>query len=93
VGFMGLYTMQKGPDWVQSVEHSFRAACLLEEDLPEAYFQLGIAYKQAHRYGDAEKAFRRVIWIHGALLSEARGELESVQEILRGAQGSPSTQK
>jgi len=93
VGFMGLYTMQKGPDWVQSVEQSFRAACLLEEDLPEAYFQLGIAYKQAHRYGDAEKAFRRVIWIHGSLLSEARGELESVQEILRGAPGSPSTQK
>jgi len=79
VGYMGLYAMQKGPDWVQRVEQSFRAACSLEEDLPEAYFQLGTAYKQAHRYADAEKAFRKVIWIHGSLVSEAKEELKSIQ--------------
>ena len=79
VGFMGLYTMQKGPDWVQRVEQSFWAACSLEEDLPEAYFELGMAYKQAHRYSDAEKAFRKVIWIHGSLVSEAKEELKSIQ--------------
>jgi len=93
VGFMGLYTMQKGPDWVQRVEQSFWAACSLEKDLPEAYFELGMAYKQAHRYADAEKAFRKVIWIHGSLLSEAKEELESIQEILRGGPRSPSTLK
>jgi tetratricopeptide (TPR) repeat protein len=93
VGYMGLYTMQKGPDWVQRVEQSFRMACSLEEDLPEAYFHLGMAYKEAHRYSDAEKAFRKVIWIHGSLLSEARDELASIQEILRAGPGSPSTLK
>jgi tetratricopeptide (TPR) repeat protein len=93
VGFMGLYTMQKGPDWVERVEQSFLAACSLEEDLPEAYFHLGMAYKQAHRYADAEKAFKKVIWIHGPLLSESRDELASVQEILRGGSKTPSSPK
>jgi tetratricopeptide (TPR) repeat protein len=93
VGFMGLYTMQKGPDWVQRVEQSFRAACSLEEDLPEAYYHLGMAYKEVHRYADAEKAFKKVIWIHGSLLSEAKEELESIQETLRASPESPSTPK
>jgi tetratricopeptide (TPR) repeat protein len=93
VGFMGLYTMQQGPDWVQRVEQSFSAASSLEEDLPEAYFHLGIAYKQAHRYADAENAFRKVVWIHTSLVSEAKEELKSIQEILRGDSGSPSTPK
>jgi len=74
-------------------EQSFRAACSLEEDLPEAYFYLGMAYKEVHRYADAEKTFKYVIWIHGALLSEAKEELESIQEILRAGPGSPSTPK
>jgi tetratricopeptide (TPR) repeat protein len=91
VGFMALYTMQKGPDWVQRVEQSFTAACSLAEDLPEAYFELGIAYKQAYRFADAEKAFKKVIWIHGSLVSEAKDELELVRKSLRPGLSSPST--
>ena len=93
VGYMGLYTMQKGPEWVQRVEQSFRVACSIEEDLPEAYFHLGKAYKEVHRYADAEKAFKKVVWIHGSLLSEAKEELESIQEILGKSPKSPSTRK
>lgn len=93
VGFMGLYTMQKGPDWVERVEQSFLTACSLEEDLPEAYFYLGMAYKEVHRYSDAEKAFRKVIWIHGSMLSEAKEELDSIQKTLRAGPESPSTPK
>jgi tetratricopeptide (TPR) repeat protein len=93
VGFMGLYTTQKGPDWLQRVEKSFNVASSLEKDLPEAYFYLGIAYKEAHRYADAEKAFRKVIWIHGNLLPEAEEELASIQEILRADPRSPSAPK
>ena len=91
VGFMGIYTMQKGLNWLQRVEQSFTVALSLEEDLPEAYFELGIAYKQACRYVDAEKAFRKVIWIHGSLVPEAKAELESVEKILRPGARSPST--
>lgn len=83
VGFMGLYTMQKGPEWIQRVEQGFRAAASLEDDLPEAYFQLGVAYRQAYRFADAEKAFRKVVWIHGALVSEAKEELKSLEEMKR----------
>jgi tetratricopeptide (TPR) repeat protein len=93
VGFIELYTMQKGTGWVERAEQSFNAASSLEEDLPEAYFYLGIAYKEAHRYADAEKAFRKVIWIHGYLLSEAKEELASIQEILRADPRSPSAPK
>jgi len=93
VGFMGLYTMQKGPDWMPHVEQSFRAACSLEEDLPEAYFHLGMAYKEARRYADAEKAFKKVIWIHTSLVSESKEELASIQEILRPGPSAPSSPK
>jgi tetratricopeptide (TPR) repeat protein len=93
VGFMGLYTMQKGPDWMPHVEQSFRAACSLEEDLPEAYFHLGMAYKEARRYADAEKAFKKVIWIHTSLVSESKEELASIQEILRPGPNAPSSPK
>ena len=93
VGFMGLYTMQKGPDWMPRVEQSFRTACSLEEDLPEAYFHLGMAYKEARRYADAEKAFKKVIWIHGSLVSESKEELASIQEILRAGPNPPSSPK
>jgi tetratricopeptide (TPR) repeat protein len=90
VGYMGLYTMQKGPDWVQRVERSFASASSLAEDLPEAYFQLGIAYKQASRFTDAERAFKKVIWIHGSLYSEAKEELESLRDPQRIGPSSPS---
>jgi tetratricopeptide (TPR) repeat protein len=93
VGFMGLYTMQKGPDWVQRVERSFMSASSLVEDLPEAYFQLGVAYKQAYRFAEAEKAFKRVIWIHGSLVAEAREELDSMRNIPTAGPGSLSTPK
>jgi tetratricopeptide (TPR) repeat protein len=93
VGFIGLYTMQKGPDWVSAVEQSFRTACSFSEDLPEAYFHLGVAYKQARRYEDAEKAFKKVIWIHHSLVSESKEELSSIQEILRAGPKSSSSPK
>lgn len=93
VGFMGLYTMQKGPDWLPRVEQSFRAACSLKEDLPEAYFHLGMAYKEARCYADAEKAFKKVIWIHDSLVSESKEELASIQEILKGTSKPAASQK
>ena len=82
VGFMALYTMQKGPGWVQRVEQSFKAASALKEDLPEAYFYLGMAYKQADRYADAQKAFEKVIRINRSLVPESEEELASLREIL-----------
>jgi tetratricopeptide (TPR) repeat protein len=93
VGFLALYTMQKGPDWVQRAEQSFKAASLLAEDLPEAYFYLGIAYKQASRLADAEKAFERVLRINRSLVRESEEELASVRKILNPGSGTPSTQK
>jgi len=89
VGFMGLHTMQKGPDWIQRVEKSFTAARALAGNLPEAYFQLGMAYKQAHRFVDAEKAFERVIEMNRSLVPEAKEELESLREIRSPGPSSP----
>jgi len=89
VGFMGLYTMQKRPDWIERVEKSFTKARALEENLPEAYFQLGLAYKQAYRFSDAEKAFGRVIDINRSLVPEAKEELESLREVRSPGPGSP----
>jgi hypothetical protein len=58
------------------------------EDLPETYFQLGVAYRQAYRFAEAEKAFRKVLWIHGSLVAEAKEELDSMRDIPRTGPGS-----
>ena len=81
VGFMRLYTMRKKEGWLEQVEERFRDALRWKTDLPEAYFYMGIAYKNAARITDAEQSFYQVIKLNQDLLTEARGELTALQKL------------
>lgn len=91
VGFMRLYTKQKGEGWLEEAENCFRDAMKTLKDLPEMpdpYYHMGVAYKEAFRFSDAAGAFKKVLEINKTLMSEADHQLALVQKIERAM---PST--
>ena len=80
VGFMRIYTMRKETGWLEQVEERFKDALQWKSDLPQAYFYMGIAYKQADRFTEAESSFNRVIEINQGLVMEAQKELADLQK-------------
>ena len=81
VGFMRLYIVQSEKGWLKNVEENFFDALSVLEKLPDAHYQMGIAYKQAKRFAESEKAFEMVVEINKGLVAQAKEELESVQRI------------
>lgn len=81
VGMMSLHRMESREGWLVRAERHFDQALALFDELPEAYLELGLAYKQAHRFRDAEEAITTVVRLNKTLLNEAREELEVLKKI------------
>jgi tetratricopeptide (TPR) repeat protein len=84
VGIMRLYTQQKGKDWLEDVERYFEKARKILTylpDLPDPYFYMGIAYKEAYRFSNAAEAFKKVMEVNKALVGKAERQLKLVQKI------------
>ena len=80
VGFMRLYTMRKKAGWLEQVEERFKDALRWKNDLPQAYFYMGIAYKQADRITDAEQSLNQVLKLNQSLVAEAKKELTALHK-------------
>ena len=78
VGFMRLYTMRKQTGWLEQVEERFKEALQWKSDLPQAYFYMGIAYRQADRITDAEQSFNQVLKLNQGLVMETKKELTNL---------------
>jgi tetratricopeptide (TPR) repeat protein len=87
VGFMRLHTLEKKKGWLEDVEAYFPKAVARIEGLPEAYYHLGVAYKEAYRFNESEKAFKQVLAINKSLVGEADEQLKLVQKIQRAMPG------
>lgn len=85
VGMMSLYAMEKSEGWLLRVESGFQKALSLSGELPEAYLELGLAYKHAYRSRDAEEAFQKVLKLNTTLLNEAREEIDLLKKIEKAA--------
>jgi Tfp pilus assembly protein PilF len=86
VGYMRLYTQQKGEGWLETVERYFKDAMKTLRGLPEMpdpYHHMGLAYKEALRFSDAAGAFKKVLEINKTLMREADHQLTLVQQIAR----------
>jgi len=86
VGFMRLHTQQKAQGWLEQVESYFREAMQMLRGLPEMpdpYYHMGIAYKEAFLFSNAAGAFKKVLEINKTLMSEADEQLATVQKIER----------
>jgi len=49
-----------------------------QNNLPDAYFYLGVAYQNAQQPMEAEKAFKKVLEINNGLVGESERELKSL---------------
>ena len=87
VGFMRLHTLQKGKDWMGDVKDNFSNARLIDKDLPDSYFYMGIAYKEAYEFGDAADVFKKVLEINKTFIEKADHQLKLVQKIERAMPG------
>ena len=83
VGFIRLYTMERGEGWIEQAEKYFSMALAEVKDLPEAYYYMGLAYTMDQRFVQAESAFRKVVEINEGFVMEAREQLKKVQNNLR----------
>ena len=79
VGFMQIYNLRKNPGWLEQVEERYKDALRWKNDIPEAYFYMGIAYKNADRIADAEQSFNQVIKLNESLVIEAKKELTALK--------------
>ena len=81
VGFMRLRIMKKDEGWIAEVENNFNLASSIMKDLPEAFYFMGIAYKEGYQFTDAKKALQRVLEINRGLTMEADMQLKILQKI------------
>jgi len=93
VGLMRLYTQQKDKDWLGDVEKNFKRARKTLKDVPDPYFYMGLAYKEAYRFSDAADAFKRVLEITETFTDKADHQLKLVQKIQRAMPGTPIGKK
>ena len=78
VGFMRLYTMRGGEGWLDKVRERFYDAVHYKENLPEAYFYMGVAYKKANQLYKSRNAFEKVLQINKGLVVESKEELKTL---------------
>lgn len=79
VGFIRLHTMRGEEGWLGEAENNFFSATSLIDDLPEAYYYMGIAYKAGNRYAEAKSSFEKVLEINKSFVVEAREQLKNIQ--------------
>jgi len=87
VGLMRLYTQQKDKDWLEDVKKNFKRATKTLKDAPGPYFYMGLAYKEAYRFGDAADTFKRVLEINRTFVDKADQQFKLVQKIQRAMPG------
>jgi hypothetical protein len=62
-------------------------------EMPDPYYYMGVAYKEAFRLSDAAGAFKKVLEINKTLMSEADHQLTMVQKIERAMPSTPIGKK
>jgi tetratricopeptide (TPR) repeat protein len=83
VGTIRLHTMQRGEGWLKQAEKYFSRALAEVKAFPEAYYYMGVAYTEGHRFVQAENSFRKVLEINETFVMEAQEQLKKVQNNLR----------
>jgi len=82
-----LTKQKKSKDWLRSGVKQFEKALKIDPGSEKAYFYMGMAYKEAYEFGDAARAFSKVIAMKSDFAGKANAEWELVQKIQRAAPG------
>jgi len=89
-----LYTLGKvEKDWIKDAKSEFDKAIKIDPKSPAAYYFMGIAYKNALDFANAEKMFKQVIDFNGDYVKEADTEWNLTQKIQRAMPGTITGKK
>ena len=80
-GFMKVLRNETG--CTDSVLSHFSDAVISVTGLPEAYFELGLCFKEAHDFNRSREAFQRIVDMRGRLAKDAKKELSLLHKIRR----------
>ncbi len=75
VGFMRLNILEKGVGWLRKVEEDFSIARTIKDDLPDAFYEMGLAYKEAGKTPEAIRSFKQVVEMNRRLVADAKHQL------------------
>jgi hypothetical protein len=81
VGWIRLHSVLRDDGWIREAEKAYSWACSTMKDLPDAYYYMGLAYKQGYRIDEARTAFVKVVEIGKSLIPEAQKELGILKKI------------
>jgi tetratricopeptide (TPR) repeat protein len=90
VGYMRLFTLGKekvDEGWLKEVQDWYKKTIKIVPDLPDPYYYMGIAYKQAYRLRAAAGEFTRVLDLDKGFVAEADSEYAIIQKIERAMPG------
>jgi len=90
VGFIRLYTMSRKEGWLRAAEDHFALAEIMTRDDPAVYYYMAMAYEIGGRFGDAEKAFRKVLEINRFFMIESYDHLKWIRTL---EQNGPETER
>jgi len=74
-------------DWLKEVQGWYKKAIKIAPDLPDPYYYMGIAYKQAYRFRASAGEFTRVLDLDKGYVAEADREYAVIQKIERAMPG------
>ncbi len=82
VGFLRLVTLKKGRDWVDRAEALFLKALDEDHNSSEAYYYMGVAYREARMLPKAVWAFRKAVKLGGPFRERAEDALALVNKVI-----------
>jgi len=87
IGMMRVLPLEKGNNWLSKVEKQFQKANFSKGNIPDSYFYMGMAFKQAGQLEKAAGQFDKVLKMDKGLVAQADKEYAHVQQMIRALPG------
>jgi tetratricopeptide (TPR) repeat protein len=82
IAYLRMHTEEKGKDWLDEALKWYEQAVRSNATAPDAYYYMGVAYKESYNFQDAKNLFEKAREFPGGLQAEATREAALMETIL-----------